>query len=509
MKIKTALISVADKMGLGELATALAAAGVQVYSTGGSAAFLRNVGIKVSDVVDLTGFPEILDGRVKTLHPHIHASILADAEKESHRETLKAYGLPSMDLVVVNFYPFEKTAAQGLSERDMIEHIDIGGPCLVRAAAKNFHSTIVLTDPADYPIFIGEMRKNKGDISVERSRVWAAKAFVTVAHLDGVIANYFSAGHRQRFPEHHFLHVQKQIDLSYGENPHQHAACYQYIGSSRGYGQLQGPQLSYNNMLDAQFSSNAAALFDEPTAVIVKHNNPCGVAVADNLCKALVRARRCDAISAFGGIVAFNRAVEEDLAEALSGMFLEVVIAPQFSPEAKRILADKERLRLLLTPGDDIPPFMMEVRSMHNLFLVQTPDAVSITAPKTVTQTAPTQQQMRDLLFAWKVAACIKSNAVVLANNNATIGIGAGQMSRIDSARLACQKAGYAKIKTAGAVAASDGFFPFPDSVEELAKAGIQAIIQPGGGKNDDKITEAANALGIAMVYTGRRHFRH
>ena len=460
MKIKTALISVSDKSGLEELATALQASGVKIYSTGGSAQHLRDLGIKVSDVHELTEFPEILEGRVKTLHPNIYAGILADQDKEMHLETLKKYKLPSIDLVVVNFYPFENTVAKGEGERMVIESIDIGGPCMVRAAAKNFLSTVVLTDPSDYPSFIGELKQNKGEISVERSRVLAAKAFVCIAHLDGAIANYFSARHRQRFPDHYFLHVQKQMDLNYGENPHQHAACYQYAGTGSGYGQLQGTPLSYNNILDSQFASNAVSLFSDPSIVIIKHNNPCGVAVSNDLSNAFIKAQRCDKISSFGSVVACNRPVEEKLAGIMAAMFLEVVIAPQFSPEAKRILAVKDNLRLLLAAEDDSTS-LMEVRSMRNLLLVQTPDKIAVSTPKIPTKIKPTKKQMCDLLFAWKVAACVKSNAIVLANDNATIGIGAGQMSRIDSARLACQKAALSKIKTTGAVAASDGFFSF------------------------------------------------
>ena len=504
MKIRNALISVSDKSGLTDLAKALT--GVRIYSTGGTAQFLRDNGVQVIDTAELTGFADMLGGRVKTLHPHIHAGILATGK---HSEELQKHNLPKIDLVVVNFYPFEKTIAESDDENNIVENIDIGGPTMARAAAKNYAATTVLVSPLDYPAFIGDLQKNKGEISAEKSRRLAAKAFVAVAHLDAAIANYFSGGNDKLFPADSFLHVRKQMDLSYGENPHQRAACYLPAGAAGGYGQLQGAPLSYNNLLDAQAASGTAQLFSRPAAAIVKHGNPCGVAVATTIEEAFVRARQCDPISAFGGIVAINRDLQEDVAEVLAGIFLEAIIAPQVSPEAKRILAQSPRLRVLLPP-DGGGGLAFEARTAGNLFLAQTPDAVVHgRRQKIVSAKKPTAAQMRDLSFAWRVAARVKSNAIVLAKNGATIGIGAGQMSRIDSARIAIWKAGLAKHKTQNAVAASDGFFPFADGIEELAKAGISAIIQPHGSKKDNEIIAAADKLGIALVFTEDRHFRH
>ena len=504
MKIRNALISVSDKTGLLDLAKALT--GVKLYSTGGTAKALREGGLQVTDVAELTGFPEMMDGRVKTLHPHVHAGILA---KKEHAGELQKLNLPKMDLVVVNFYPFEKTVAESASENEIVENIDIGGPAMARAAAKNYEATAVLVSPEDYPLFIGEFQKKKGEISSETSRRLSAKAFVAVAHLDGVIANYFSRGDGIDFPADSFLHVRKQMDLAYGENPHQRAACYIPAGAAGGYFQLQGKPLSYNNLLDAQAAQDTASLFTRPAAVIVKHGNPCGAAVADDMRDAFINAKRCDPTSAFGGIVAINQPLEEDLAEVLSDMFLEAVVAPQVAPEAKAILASSPRMRVLLPP-DDGGGLGFEVRSSRNLFLAQTHDRqVHLRGQKIVSKKKPGASQLRDLSVAWRVAARVKSNAIVIVKSCATIGIGAGQMSRVDSAKLAIWKAGNAKHKTKGAAAASDGFFPFPDALEELAKAGVTAIVQPSGSKKDDDIIAAADDLGVALVFATQRHFRH
>lgn len=505
MKIRNALISVSDKSGLLDLARALP--GVTLYSTGGTAKHLRDGGLTVVDTAELTGFDQLLGGRVKTLHPHIHAGILATPD---HADELQARNLPKMDLVVVNFYPFESTLADNADDESaIIEDIDIGGPTMARAAAKNYRHTAVLVSPLDYPAFIGDIQKNKGEISAEKSRHLAAKAFVAVAHLDAAIANHFSGGGDSLFPSDSFLHVRKQMDLAYGENPHQRAACYLPAGAAGGYGQLQGAPLSYNNLMDAQAASGTAQLFTRPAAAIVKHGNPCGAAIAPTIKEAFVRARRCDAVSAFGGVVALNRTLEEDVAELLAGIFVEAVIAPQVSSEAKRILAQSPRLRLLVPP-DGGGGLGFEVRNAGNLFLAQTPDTVVHgRRQKIVSSKQPTAAQMRDLSFAWRVAARVKSNAIVLAKGGATIGIGAGQMSRLDAARIAVWKANTAKHKTQNAIAASDGFFPFPDAVEELAKAGISAIIQPKGSKKDADIIAAADKLGIALIHTENRHFRH
>ena len=512
VKIKTALVSVADKTGLPELSRTLKKLRVAIYSTGGTAAAMRDAGAEVSDISELTGSPEILDGLVKTLHPGVHAGILADGGNPAHADALKKMGVPPIDLVAVNFYPFEKAVKDGAAkdgEAEIIANIDIGGPAMARAAAKNFANTVVLTDPLDYPAFIGEIEKTRGEITPRHARMLAAKAFVAVAHLDAAIADYFS-GDGGAFPAHRFLHLHKQMDLKYGENPHQTAACYEQFGGGGGYVQLQGAPLSYNNLLDVQAACELAGLFDRPAAAIIKHNNPCGAAVAEDARQAFYMARRCDPVSAFGGVAAFNREVDGETAKALTELFLEVVLAPQFSPEAKEMFAARsERLRALLTPEDSIGGGA-EIRGAAGLFLAQTPDMPDDeSAWEVATRAHPSEEQWRDLRFAWRVAMVVKSNAIVAAKDCATVGVGAGQMSRIDSARLARQKAERAKLKLDGAVAASDAFFPFVDGVAELADAGVQAIIQPGGSKRDDEVIAEADKRGIAMVFTKHRHFRH
>ncbi|MGI9306482.1 MAG: bifunctional phosphoribosylaminoimidazolecarboxamide formyltransferase/IMP cyclohydrolase [Gammaproteobacteria bacterium] len=505
MKIKTALVSVADKSGLPELARALQKHQVAVYSTGGTAKILREIGLETREISALTGFPEILDGRVKTLHPHVHAAILADGNDKKHLKTLEQFGVPPVDLVAVNFYPFERAAADG--EAAAVENIDIGGPAMARAAAKNFAHTAVLTDPQDYPAFIGEMEKMRGEISPLHARMLAAKAFVVTAHLDAAIANYFSAG--GDFSAHLFLHLHKQMELKYGENPHQKAACYERFGGGGGYAQLQGAAISYNNLLDAQAACTLAGMLENPAAVIVKHNNPCGAASAENIRQAFYMARRCDPDAAFGGVVALNREVDGDTAEALCEIFLEAVLAPQFSPEAKRVFAaHSERLRVLLSPPDSAGS--PEIRGAGGLFLAQTPDIPNDESEwEIATKAKPGKSHMRDLRFAWRVAMAVKSNAIVIAKECATLGIGAGQMSRVDSARLARQKAERTKLKAEDAAAASDAFFPFADGLSELIEAGVKAVIQPGGSIRDAEIIKEADKAGIAMVFTKRRHFRH
>lgn len=507
MKIKTALISVADKNGLPELAKFLHKRQVKVYSTGGTARVLRETGLEVFDLDDLTGFAEILDGRVKTLHPHVHAGILADSKNPAHRKTLEDLQLPKIDLLVVNFYPFEKAAASG-DEAAIIENIDIGGPTMARAAAKNHASTAVLVDPQDYPAFIGEMEKTQGDISPLHARMLAVKAFVMVAHLDAAIANHF-ADDGGAFPAHCFLHLHKQMDLKYGENPHQVGACYEQYGNGGGYVQLQGLPLSYNNLLDAQAACELVSVLDEPAAAIIKHNNPCGAAAAKDARQAFFMARRCDPSSAFGGVVAFNREVDGATAETLADMFLEAVLAPQFSPAAKEVFAARvDRMRVLLSPDNCLGGAVL--RSTGGLYLLQMPDHLDDTIiGKVVTKNSPSEEQWRDLRFAWRVAMVVKSNAIVIAKEQATLGIGAGQMSRVDSARLACQKAQAVNLKVDNSVAASDGFFPFADGLAELAESGVKAVMQPGGSKHDKKIIAEADERGMAMVFTGRRHFRH
>lgn len=513
MRVKNALISVADKTGLAELAAALAGpAGinVRIYSTGGTATALAAAGVEVTDVSHLTGGGEMLGGRVKTLHPNIHAAILADMQDAAHRQELADLGLPKLDLVVVNFYPFARAA-----EGDKIANIDIGGPAMARAAAKNHASTVVLTAPADYPVFIGQLKKNNGDIGDDNRRQWAAKAFVSVAALDAAIANYFSAngatsasGAASGFPPHRFLHLEKIADLSYGENPHQAAACYARAGGADDFAQLQGAPASYNNLLDAHSACLTVGMHTPPAAAIIKHNNPCAVAIADTPKKALQNAYRADKKSAYGGIVAFNRPVDGDAAAELHKSFWEVIVAPQFNAEAKAFLAEKGRAKLFVSSA--FFGHRQMLTGNDRMLLIQTPDHVDGDGDgEVVSEKQPSEAQRQDLFFAWRVAAAVKSNAIVIAKDGATVGIGAGQMSRVDSAWLACEKAKQAKRKTAGASAASDGFFPFSDGLEKLAETGIAAIIQPGGSKNDGDIIAAADKLGIAMIFSGRRHFRH
>lgn len=510
MKIRKALISVADKSGLPLLAGALRKCGATIYSTGGTARALRECGAEPVDLSELTGFPEILDGRVKTLHPLVHAAILADSAKPGHMRELEKLGAAPLDLVAVNFYPFEKAAAGG-NEAEIIENIDIGGPAMARAAAKNYASTAVLTDPLDYPSFVSELEKNGGEISERYARRLAGKAFSAVAHLDAAIANHFAAeeaGEEGSFSSHYFIHLHKQMDLKYGENPHQRAACYERFGEGGGYVQIQGPALSYNNLLDLHAACALTAGADEPMAAIVKHNNPCGAALGDSIHQAFSRARRCDPVSTFGGVVALNREVDGNMAETLCEQFLEAVAAPQFSPDAKEIFAARaDRMRALL-----IPDFFggEEIRSAGTMFLRQTHDEFGDESEwKIPTRAKPNEEQMGDLRFAWRVAAAVKSNAIVAVKGCATLGVGAGQMSRVDSARIACQKAAQSKLNLKGASAASDAFFPFADGLEALAEAGIRAVIQPGGSKKDAEIIAAADKADVAMVFTGRRHFRH
>ena len=507
MKIKTALVSVADKSGLQELARALQKWQTAVYSTGGTAAALRELGVAVADIAELTGMEEMLDGRVKTLHPRIHAAILADSGNKNHAAELKKMRLPPLDLVAVNFYPFEKHVSG--DEKTLIEYIDIGGPTLARAAAKNFAHTAVLTDPLDYPAFVGEMEKSQGEISLLHRRMLAAKAFVAVAHLDSAIANHF-AGDGGVFPAHYFLHLHRQMNLKYGENPHQAAACYEPFGGDGGYAQLHGAPLSYNNILDAQAGCELASMFERPAAAIIKHNNPCGAAVADSPKQAFYMARRCDPMSAYGGVAAFNREVDGDTAEALTEHFLEAVLAPQYSAEAKEVFAARsEKLRVLLSPSEEDGGGAL-LRGVGGLFLLQTSDRMEDeNGWEIVSKQKPTESQMRDLRFAWRVAAAVKSNAIVAAKDGATLGVGAGQMSRLDSARLARQKAEQAKLKLEDAAAASDAFFPFADGLEELLAAGVRAVIHPGGSRNDADIIAAADKAGAAMIFTHCRHFRH
>ena len=513
VKIQRALISVSDKSGLMDLARALAAAGVDILSTGGSAAALRAAGIAVRDVAEHTGFPEILDGRVKTLLPAIHGGILGRRDRLSHVEEMQAHAIAPIDLVCVNLYPFEQTVAAGAPEPDCIENIDIGGPAMIRSAAKNHDSVAVLTDPAQYQAFIDALAASGGTGLALRRRL-AAEAFSRTAAYDAAIAAWFAPATGQTWPERAILSGRRAGELRYGENPHQGGALYLTAEPRAGVAtatQVQGKALSYNNINDTDAAFEAVAEFEGATVLIVKHANPCGVATAATLHEAWVAALRCDPVSAFGGIVALNRTLDENTATAIAAIFTEVIIAPDATDAARAVLAAKRNLRLLLTGGlpDPAAPGRT-VRSVAGGFLLQDRDNGRVTEAtlRTVTRRAPDARETADLLFAFRVAKHVKSNAIVYARDGATVGIGAGQMSRVDSARIAALKSRDA-AGTAGSVVASDAFFPFADGLEAAVAAGATAVIQPGGSIRDNEVIEAADRAGVAMVLTGMRHFRH
>ncbi|CEF54493.1 bifunctional phosphoribosylaminoimidazolecarboxamide formyltransferase/IMP cyclohydrolase [Acetobacter ghanensis] len=520
LPIRRALISVSDKTGLLDLARALVAQGAEILSTGGSAKALRDANVPVTEVSDYTGFPEILDGRVKTLVPKIHGGILGRRDLPAHVEQMKEHGIGPIDLVAVNLYPFEKTVASGADAETCIENIDIGGPALIRAAAKNHAHVVVLTDPAQYEGLIDAL--GDGGTTLDMRRFYAGAAYARTAAYDAAIAAWFAVQAQDAFPERFALAGQRAEILRYGENPHQQAAFYRDGSTRPGVAtavQVQGKALSYNNINDTDAAFEAVAEFDAPAVVIVKHANPCGVAIADTLTTAWDQALRCDPVSAFGGIVALNRPLDAATAEKISTIFTEVIVAPDAAEDAKALLARKKNLRLLLTGGLPDPAAAgTVVRSVAGGFLAQTRDNGRIVPEelKVVTKRAPTEQEMQDLIFAFRVAKHVKSNAIVYAKDCATVGIGAGQMSRVDSARIAASKSGEAAKAagqstplTQGSVAASDAFFPFADGLETIVAAGATAVIQPGGSIRDDEVIAAADAAGIAMVFTGMRHFRH
>lgn len=519
MTIKQALISVSDKTGVVEFAQALGQYGVTILSTGGTAKELRNAGIDVIEVSDYTGSPEMLDGRVKTLHPKIHAGILAKRDLPEHMAAMGKLSLPTIDLVVVNLYPFSKTIAKIDSDlQEAIENIDIGGPTMVRAAAKNYKDVVVVTDPKDYVSLLDEMRSNRSTISLKRRFYLACKAFSHTAAYDSVISNYLtgisSDGQHKSFPANLNLNFRIIQDLRYGENPHQEAAFYKDLtsGSSKSlasYKQLQGKELSYNNIADADAAWECVKTFDAPACVIVKHANPCGVAVSDNLISAYKTAFATDPTSAFGGIIAFNRGLDSNTAEAIIKQFVELVIVPDITVEAKEILAKKKNVRVLILSLEGINK--LDFKRVGGGLLVQAPDNLNIDSSsfKVVTKVEPTKQEMKDLLFAWRVAKFVKSNAIVFCLNGQTLGIGAGQMSRVDSAKIASIKAQNSKLTLTGSVVASDAFFPFRDGLDVVVQAGAKAVIQPGGSMRDEEVIAAANEHGITMVFTNTRHFRH
>lgn len=511
--IKRALISVSDKTGLIPFAQGLAEQDIELISTGGTARALKDAGLTVKEVAEITGFPEILDGRVKTLHPRIHSGILAVRDKEEHQRQLEEHHITPIDLVVVNLYPFAETIARpDVTFEEAIENIDIGGPSMVRAAAKNHAYVTIVVDPVDYEPVLAEL-KEKGQISSELRRRLAAKAFRHTAGYDALIAQYLSEQAGERFPERLTLTFDKVQTLRYGENPHQEAAFYQEpLARQSGIAQaeqLHGKELSYNNINDADAALQLVREFEEPAVVAIKHTNPCGVGLGSTLAEAFQKAYEADPVSIFGGIIAVNRPVDQAVADRMAELFLEVIIAPDFTPEALARLTQKKNIRLLkldVNGGEDQQ--VQLVRSVTGGLLVQEADFGQLNEEelKVVTQRAPSEAEWEQLFFAWKVVKHVKSNAIVLAKDGQTLGVGAGQMNRVGAARIAIEQAG---MKAKGAVLASDAFFPMKDTVEEAAKAGISAIIQPGGSIRDEESIQEADRHGIAMVFTGMRHFKH
>lgn len=520
--IKRALISVSDKTGIVEFARTLQRHHVEILSTGGTAKLLASNGIDVIEVSDYTGFPEMLDGRVKTLHPRIHGGVLGRRDLESHVHTMRNHNIPPIDLVVVNLYPFEETVARAdCTLEEAIENIDIGGPTLLRAAAKNHQAVAVVVDSADYATVTGEMDAAQGAVSDALRFRLAVKAFEHTAHYDGAIANYLGTvgddGSRERFGRTFNLQLFKTQDMRYGENPHQQAAFYveqppaeACVATAR---QLQGKELSFNNIADADAALECVKSFDETACVIVKHANPCGVAVAEGVLDAYKHAYITDPTSAFGGIIAFNRTLDAATAQAIiERQFVEVIIAPHVSAEARTVLAAKPNVRVLET-GDwaAARPTAYDFKRVTGGLLVQDTDrgVIGEADLKVVTRRAPTRRELRDLLFAWKVVKFVKSNAIVYCKDGRTLGVGAGQMSRVYSARIASIKAQDAGLEVRGSVMASDAFFPFRDGLDQASEVGVTAVIQPGGSMRDAEVIAAADEHGIAMVFTGMRHFRH
>jgi phosphoribosylaminoimidazolecarboxamide formyltransferase/IMP cyclohydrolase len=522
LEIRRALISVSDKSGLVELARALASHGVEIVSTGGTARALADAGFAHVDVATLTGMPEMMDGRVKTLHPRVHGGLLALRDDADHRASIESFGIKPIDLLVVNLYPFEATVAKGAAPPEAIENIDIGGPAMIRAAAKNAAWVAVVTDPADYPKVL-EAMKEGGVSRALRARL-AAKAYARTAAYDAAISSWYARALGETLPARLVVAGELRERMRYGENPHQAAALYlsSEVGPSVARArQVQGKELSYNNIndADAAFELVSDLPAERPAVAIIKHANPCGIALGRNLADAYAKALRCDPVSAYGGIVAVNRALDEKAAHAITGIFTEVVVAPDADEAALALFAKKANLRLLLTGGLADPNAKpLRIRSIAGGFLAQERDAALVTRAdcRVVTKRAPSEQEFSDLVFAFRVAKHVKSNAIVYARDGATVGIGAGQMSRVDSARIAAIKAadaakaaGLPAPLTQGSVVASDAFFPFADGLLAAAEAGATAVIQPGGSLRDDEVISAADEKGLAMVFTGRRHFRH
>ena len=517
-RVEQALISVSDKEGVVELAGELVALGVRLLSTGGTAKLLQQAGIAVTEVSDYTGFPEMLDGRVKTLHPKVHGGLLARRDLPEHMDALKAHGIDRIDLLVVNLYPFQQTVSRlDCTLEDAIENIDIGGPAMLRAAAKNHGGVAVVVDPKDYRKVLGEIRQH-GVVSHETRFELARKVFAHTAQYDGAIANWLGGvradGTHDPYPPTLTTQYEKVQAMRYGENPHQTAAFYRDTAPSAGtlahYRQLQGKELSYNNIADSDAAWECVKTFDAAACVIVKHANPCGVAVGDDCAQAYAKAFATDPTSAFGGIIAFNRELDGATAEQVAKQFVEVLIAPGFDEAARRVFAGKQNVRLLEIPIARSSNHV-DLKRVGGGLLVQSPDEWNLRSEdlRVVTKRAPTGQQLSDLLFAWRVAKYVKSNAIVFCGDGRTLGVGAGQMSRIDSARIASIKAGNAGLTLAGSVVASDAFFPFRDGLDVVVDAGAVAVIQPGGSVRDEEVVAAADERGVAMVFSGVRHFRH
>jgi phosphoribosylaminoimidazolecarboxamide formyltransferase/IMP cyclohydrolase len=527
LAIERALISVHDKSGIEDFARKLVALGIEIVSTGGTAKLLREAGVKVRDVSDLTGWPEMLGGRVKTLHPKVHGGILFRRGEAEDRRQAAEHGIAPIDLVVVNLYPFEATAAKpGLHADELIENIDIGGPTMLRSAAKNFRDVAVVTDPADYARVAEELAQSRA-ISLATRLDLARKVFAVTSRYDGLITmelerlaaegDSLQLNDRPELPHRLHLAFAERQAMRYGENPHQHAALYVPAGQAASglasARQLQGKELSYNNLVDLDAAWNLASEFSKPATVIVKHNNPCGTAELDSLAESYLAALACDPVSAFGGVIAFNRAVDARTAEEVAKLFVECIAAPGYDSAALEKFASKKNMRLMEIPAGGakdtgVTRNNLELKRISGGLLVQTPDHHILNASdlKQVTERAPSAKEIEDLLFGWKVCKHVKSNAIVFARDGRTLGVGAGQMSRVDSVKIAVMKA---QSSLAGTVVASDAFFPFPDGVEEAAKAGATAVIQPGGSVRDADVIAAANRLGLAMVFTGVRHFRH
>jgi len=511
-KIRRALISVSDKRGIVEFASSLSGMGVEIISTGGTRKTLVEAGLPAIEVSEYTGFPEMLEGRLKTLHPKVHGGLLAKRDNPQHMEALKKHGIEPIDMVVVNLYPFETvTAKPGVSFDEAIENIDIGGPTMLRSAAKNFKDVAVIVDPDDYNSIIEEMKSRNGELSYETKLKLAKKVFAHTARYDAIISKYLSKVTGEEFPERYSLTLRKVSSLRYGENPHQKACLYSDdLGglSLINAKILQGKEMSFNNYLDAHAALMLAIEFDRPTCAIIKHNNPCGVAIADNPKDAYIKACKTDPISAFGGVIAFNTPVDGPAAEEITKLFVEVIIAPDFSSDALNIFSKKPNIRLLKLPELRSDLKAWDMKRIAGGLLVQEWDTlkVDVKSLKAVTKRQPTQEEYEALDFAWKVVKHVKSNAIVYAFKDRTVGIGVGQTSRVYSARIGSM---LAQESIKGSVAASDGFFPFRDGIDILHEAGVTAVIQPGGSLKDEEVIKAADEHGMAMLITGVRHFRH